>query len=112
MSNITDHIKVRTDFYTTYGKGIFGEHKVECMIPLASDGYNAPPLAYMEDLVKAKIVTYFYGNVLRELNDFRCKHGREMEHEAITDLTSLIDRIIKGEITDGKELGFNERNKR
>ena len=88
--------------HSTYGKCAKGTHIVESWIRI--DPTYSPPQEYLNEELKAKIITYFYGNILKELDKFRFKHATDFDHNVLYDLNTIIDKIIKGELADENAL--------
>ena len=102
--NIADQIKVEVrPNINDYGSRIYGRMMVEAGIPLDSY-YQTPPQEYMEELVKAKIIAYFYGKVLKDLEYFRGKYSPKMDYETTRAISEIIDNIYQGKMVDNEEL--------
>jgi hypothetical protein len=106
MDNIADNIQVElVPDPMRFGSRIMGKHIVQASIPVETGvQYQDPPRALMEDMVKAKVVAYFYGPILQELEKFRNKHCNKMEYESVQALTKIMDKIYEGRMVDNNEL--------
>ena len=103
--NIIDNIKVERDYNCSpnnYGYArIRGKHIVEASIPFdPSSCFEPPPEDVMKDVVKGKIVGYFYGNILNKLHKIKGKYAREMPYEMMMELDNICQEIYNGTIVD------------
>jgi len=114
MGNIADRIEINEEANdSSFERMLVARHLVTTRFPIAPEMsmsiYNnnnnrAIERNHYANEMKAKIVTYFYGKILVELNEFRHKNSDTMSIKALADLTKIIERIEDGSITDESEL--------
>lgn len=107
--NLIDNIKIKEDYRPSVVAGfkrVYGKHTVETSFTIEEEfirpEYRDALYNEMKEIIKARIVGYFYGNILTEIGEIRGIFGRELPHPVYQRLEKLRERIYNGSIIDPK----------